>query len=88
MPLVSWQEHQRVGQFSGINDDGTLRTATALMHCLGELLHFSGTVDAELQDTVFLAPSFLVDMMKYVIRHDHDESLRFDGLEEAQQNRE
>ena len=52
-----------------------LLSATDLMHKLGELLYYG---DTELSSTVFPNPSFLIDMMKYVIRHDHEEALRMD----------
>jgi len=42
--------------------------ATKFCHDLGDVLFF------EKEDLVFLQPSFLIDMFKYVIRHDHKES--------------
>jgi len=50
-----------------INED-TGRRATKFCHDLGDVLFF------EKEDLVFLQPSFLIDIFKYVIRHDHKES--------------
>jgi len=44
------------------------RRATKFCHDLGDVLYF------EKEDLVFLQPSFLIDIFKYVIRHDHKES--------------
>jgi len=50
-----------------INED-VGRRATKFCHDLGDVLFF------EKEDLVFLQPSFLIDVFKYVIRHDHKES--------------
>jgi len=50
-----------------INED-VARRATKFCHDLGDVLFF------EKEDLVFLQPSFLIDVFKYVIRHDHKES--------------
>jgi len=50
-----------------INMDVGLR-ATKFCHDLGDVLFF------EKENLVFLQPSFLIDIFKYVIRHDHKES--------------
>ena len=76
-PIMEWDEYrEKLARPAGIADDGALSTATDLMHTLGELLHYADT--EELASTVFPNPSFLIDMMKYVIRHDHEEALRPD----------
>ena len=76
-PIMEWNEYrEKLARPAGIADDGALSTATDLMHTLGELLHYADT--EELASTVFPNPSFLIDMMKYVIRHDHEEALRPD----------
>jgi len=50
-----------------INED-VGRRATQFCHDLGDVLFF------EREDLIFLQPSFLIDIFKYVIRHDHKES--------------
>lgn len=44
------------------------RRATSFCHDLGDVLFF------DKEGIVFLQPSFLIDIFKYVIRHDHKES--------------
>ena len=72
-PILGWDEY---AENVAPNNIGDLRTATSFLHSLGELLYYA---DTDLADTVFPSPGFLIDMMKYVIRHDHQEALRMDS---------
>ncbi len=47
-------------------------SAIRFLHDLGELLFFQN------QDLVVLSMTWLIDVMKYVIRHDHFEALQFE----------
>jgi len=58
---------QLVSDELGINED-VVRRATRFCHELGDVLFF------EKEDLVLLCPSFLIDVFKLVIRHDHKES--------------
>lgn len=61
------QYFQLLSDELGINED-VGRRATHFCHELGDVLFF------EKEDLVFLCPSFLIDVFKLVIRHDHKES--------------
>jgi len=70
-PYYNWEEHVRCvrEQLGSELDAETIRSATDFMHHLGELLFTNESA------TVFLDVQWLVDAMKLVIRHDHDETL-------------
>jgi GTPase SAR1 family protein len=57
----------------GPQDPEVVTGAIHFLHDLGELLFFPA------QDLVILSLAWLIDVMKYIIRHDHFEALQFDG---------
>ena len=54
-----------------------IERATSFMHDLGEVLYYKKDVP----EVVFLKVSWLVDAMKFIIRHDHEEATVYQPLE-------
>ncbi|CAK0849633.1 unnamed protein product [Prorocentrum cordatum] len=53
--------------------------AVAFQHEVGEVVSYASDCGGGIADTVFLSMSWLVDVLKYLVRHDHSDALVYDA---------